>query len=107
MNTYELCPYCEHEVELKNVKKKVFTICPHCKKNILPCSLCTEKDMLSCSKCNIIEVRYHSNSKEYTLHISADGGAIFFTKSKNTMKKHLLKYFNYDLKDEEIKFIQH
>ena len=61
--------------------------------------------MLSCSKCNIIEVRYHSNSKEYTLHISADGGAIFFTKSKNTMKKHLLKFFNYDLKDEEIKYI--
>lgn len=48
---YELCPHCEQEVELKDAKKKVFSICPECKKLILPCALCTEKDMLNCSKC--------------------------------------------------------
>lgn len=54
-----------------------------------------------------IEVRYHSNSKEYTLHLTTEGGAIFFTKSKKTMKNHLAKYFNYDLQENEIQYIQH
>lgn len=36
--TYELCPYCEQEVELE-AELKVQT-CPNCGKRIVACSMC-------------------------------------------------------------------
>ena len=38
--TYEYCPYCENEVELKAELKA--QKCPQCGKWITPCSLCME-----------------------------------------------------------------
>jgi len=42
---WELCPYCEREVKLKNsfIRQK----CPKCKMTILPCSICKYRDWLS------------------------------------------------------------
>lgn len=48
-NTYELCPYCNNEVELKNVHKLKEQECPVCKKHIMPCNLCDTCDN-SCGK---------------------------------------------------------
>lgn len=50
MKISELCPYCEHEVELEN--KFESQQCPNCNKIILPCSLC-DMDKVNCSKCPI------------------------------------------------------
>ena len=36
--TFELCPQCEYEVELKNEFK--LQKCPKCRKPIVPCSIC-------------------------------------------------------------------
>lgn len=46
----EICPYCEHEVELKTVFEK--QICPNCKQLIKPCSMCN-MDQVTCSKCKL------------------------------------------------------
>lgn len=46
--TWELCPHCEQEVELKNPKEKVKQECPNCGKMIYPCSICSECNK-SCS----------------------------------------------------------
>lgn len=48
-NTYELCPYCNNEVELKNAHKLKEQECPVCKKHIMPCNLCDTCDN-SCGK---------------------------------------------------------
>ena len=51
--TYELCPHCDSEVELKN--KFIVQDCPNCKSPILPCSIC--KDM-ACDKCPLETQEY-------------------------------------------------
>lgn len=51
-NIYELCPYCNNEVVLKNARKLVPQECPVCKKNIMPCNLCDTCDN-SCGQANI------------------------------------------------------
>lgn len=48
-NNYELCPYCNNEVELKNAHKLKEQECPVCKKHIMPCNLCDTCDN-SCGK---------------------------------------------------------
>lgn len=48
--TYELCPFCGYEVELKCIKY-IRQKCPNCGKSILACSLCSSKEM-NCNKCN-------------------------------------------------------
>jgi len=48
--TYELCPHCGREVELKAVMK--LQKCPNCHKQIIPCSLC-DMDKVDCSKCKL------------------------------------------------------
>lgn len=48
---YEVCPYCEEEVEL-NAELMVQT-CPNCGKRIVACSMCRACDTEDnyCSKC--------------------------------------------------------
>lgn len=55
--TWELCPYCEQEVYLKDPIKKVYQVCPNCGKMILPCSLCDEDEIThaGCSACEARE----------------------------------------------------
>lgn len=49
--TYELCPYCENEVELNNEFKA--QLCPKCGRLILPCSICEHTNANGChTKCN-------------------------------------------------------
>lgn len=47
--TDELCPHCDNEVVLFN-KFKVQK-CPVCKHPILPCSICTVENSISCNRC--------------------------------------------------------
>ncbi len=47
--TYELCPFCEYEVELKPLKH-IKQKCPICGELILACSLCKSEEMI-CNKC--------------------------------------------------------
>ena len=46
--TFELCPQCEYEVELKNEFK--LQKCPKCRKPIVPCSICPT-NYEGCSEC--------------------------------------------------------
>lgn len=46
--TWELCPYCDNEVELKNPIEKVRQRCPICGEMILPCSICSQCCNKSC-----------------------------------------------------------
>lgn len=48
---YEMCPYCEEEVELKAVPKKM-QICPKCGMMIRACSMC-DMDTVDCNKCGV------------------------------------------------------
>jgi predicted RNA-binding Zn-ribbon protein involved in translation (DUF1610 family) len=43
---YEVCPFCEQEVELKNEFKP--QICPNCGEYILPCSICVKENCKNC-----------------------------------------------------------
>lgn len=52
--TYELCPFCEYEVELKSVKY-YRQKCSNCDNLILPCSLCNF-EKINCDKCLNIEI---------------------------------------------------
>ena len=55
-----------------------------------------------------IIVKYHSNSKEYTVHYSKNGGAIFFTKNKKTLENTLQKYYGISHLDHaNIEYVQH
>jgi len=48
---YELCPYCDTEVKLKNEFKA--QVCPSCGRLILPCSICEYTNPNGChTKCN-------------------------------------------------------
>jgi predicted RNA-binding Zn-ribbon protein involved in translation (DUF1610 family) len=49
---YEVCPFCEQEVELEN--KYNPQKCPNCGEYILPCSIC-DKD--TCINCELEKVR--------------------------------------------------
>lgn len=49
--TYELCPFCEYEIELKCIKFKQQS-CSNCGELIFPCSLCNYDEM-NCYKCLI------------------------------------------------------
>lgn len=49
---YELCPYCNNEVELKNAHKLTEQECPVCHKSIMPCNLCDTCDN-KCGRANI------------------------------------------------------
>ena len=40
--TYEVCPHCNHEVELK--AELMVQTCPHCGKRIVTCSMCRASD---------------------------------------------------------------
>lgn len=42
--TFEMCPECDTEVELKGAKLKTPIKCPNCGKYIMPCNLCYERD---------------------------------------------------------------
>lgn len=64
--TWELCPYCEQEVYLKDPIKKVYQACPNCGKMILPCSLCDE-DEISCEACEACEAAKRLTGEEYKL----------------------------------------
>jgi len=44
---WELCPNCNTEVKIPNNKR---SICPECKEDILPCSMCN-MDEVKCSTC--------------------------------------------------------
>ena len=49
--TYELCPYCDTEVELKHEFKA--QLCPNCGRLILPCSICEHVNNKGChTKCD-------------------------------------------------------
>lgn len=50
--SYELCPYCNNEVELKNAHKYIEQECPVCHKKIMPCNLCDTCDNI-CGRANI------------------------------------------------------
>ena len=45
---FEMCPYCEEEVELKATMK--LQVCPNCGKMIAPCALCC-MDYVNCKMC--------------------------------------------------------
>ena len=49
-NGWELCPKCEHEVEIEG--KFEVQICSSCGKPLLPCSLCIH---MPCSNCPLEE----------------------------------------------------
>lgn len=51
-SSYELCPYCNNEVELKNAHKYIEQECPVCHKKIMPCNLCDTCDNI-CGRANI------------------------------------------------------
>jgi len=50
-STYEECPHCETEVELKGEFR--VQECPNCKRDILPCSICRDlnRTPLACGNC--------------------------------------------------------
>lgn len=52
--TWEYCPHCENEVELKNPVEKVRQRCPVCGEMILPCSICSKRTE-GCRECAIKE----------------------------------------------------
>ena len=55
-----------------------------------------------------IIIKFHSNSKEYTVHYTENGGAIFFTKNKKTLENVLRKYYGISHLDHvNIRHIQH
>lgn len=62
-DTWELCPFCEEEVMLQNVKKFEPQPCPNCGRKILPCSLCTEEDIQYCDKCPVVKYRKKREDK--------------------------------------------
>ena len=47
--TYELCPHCGNEVELK--AKLTIQTCPKCYKKIVSCSMCNKYN--HCAKCSL------------------------------------------------------
>ena len=49
--TYEECPHCQHEVELKGEFK--VQECPNCLQDILPCSICRDlnRTPMACGNC--------------------------------------------------------
>ena len=64
--TWELCPYCEQEIYLKDPIKKVYQVCPNCGRMILPCSLCEESEM-NCANCSGCEAIKRLTGEEYKL----------------------------------------
>ena len=74
-HTYEVCPHCEEEVELK-AELSVQT-CPHCGKRIVACSMCracVECDENYCTNCCLcyqaeVENKEMENKKEVAKEI--------------------------------------
>lgn len=56
--SYELCPYCNNEVELKNAHKLTEQECPVCHKSIMPCNLCDTCDN-KCGRANIRRIKWN------------------------------------------------
>jgi predicted RNA-binding Zn-ribbon protein involved in translation (DUF1610 family) len=50
--TYELCPECEKEVQLKAALS--IQVCPNCGKHIIACSMCED---MNCSSCELIKLK--------------------------------------------------
>lgn len=84
--TYELCPYCEDEVELKAEFKA--QLCPKCGRLILPCSICEYTNPNGChTKCDTCPLdrlegeKICSSSIYYeNIRVIDDRGCEFFLK---------------------------
>lgn len=64
----EYCSHCEGEVQLENVYK--VQDCPHCKKKIMPCSICKT---LQCSVCLLgNQLKYDSMMDELVSELGLD-----------------------------------
>lgn len=66
--TYELCPECEMQVQLKAALS--IQVCPNCGKHIIACSMCEDMNCSSCELIKLKEIKYgkESNSQD-RLHI--------------------------------------
>ena len=82
--TYELCPYCDTEVELKNEFKA--QLCPNCGRLILPCSICEHTNNKGChTKCDtcpldVLDGSQISSASIYyeSIRVIDDRGCEFF-----------------------------
>lgn len=69
--TWEMCPHCEHEVELSTTMK--YQPCPHCGIMIAPCSFCNT-DYVKCSECPLDKCKTRFKEEDVNYVILQDNG---------------------------------
>ena len=69
--TWEMCPHCEHEVELSTMMK--YQPCPHCGIMIALCSFCNT-DYVKCSECPLDKCKQSFKAEDVNYIIMQDNG---------------------------------
>lgn len=109
--SYELCPYCNSEVELKNARKMIPQKCPVCKKSIMPCNLCSSCDN-SCGKAVIKEQSIPNDclKKGYHWYIDETFKAVDNDKRIAVLlddcNGELVDWYFFDTREQAVQFIK-